>query len=178
MTPTETAVIVAVPEVEPVVAAYRERLDHAASWGVPAHVTVLYPFLPPDRIDAATLHALREAVAGVPAFDVTFDAVGWFGQDVVWLAPEPAEPFRALTRAVWARFPDHPPYRGEYADLQPHLTVGHGKPLADLREAEHAVAQHLPLAASVSVARLIQGTAEVGSWHTRAELPLGRISPR
>jgi hypothetical protein len=178
MTPTETAVIVAVPEVEPAVAPYRGRLDHAATWGVPAHVTVLYPFLPPDRIDAATLGALREAVDGVPAFDVTFDAVRWFGKDVVWLAPEPADPFRALTRAVWARFPDHPPYRGEYEHLEPHLTIGHGKPAADLRAAEDAVARHLPLTARVDRALLIQGTAEPGSWHTRAELPLGRISPR
>jgi hypothetical protein len=36
----------------------------------------------------------------------------WFGQEVVWLVPQPAGPFRALTRAVAAAFPDYPPYDG------------------------------------------------------------------
>ena len=56
-----SAVVVAVPEAEPAVAAHRRRLDRAAGWGVPAHVTVLYPFVPPDRIDHTTIAALAEA---------------------------------------------------------------------------------------------------------------------
>jgi hypothetical protein len=172
MPPTESAVVVAIPETEPAVAAHRERLDRAAGWGVPAHVTVLYPFLPPDRIDAAVLDALAEAVRTVPAFDVTFRAVRWFGDQVVWLAPEPDAPFHALTRAVWERFPDHPPYAGTIADPRPHLTIGHDHPRAVLREAADAVAEHLPLTARVTAARLIQGSPEPGAWHTRADLPL------
>jgi hypothetical protein len=38
---TETAVIIPVSSAEPVVAEHRRRLDPSASWGVPAHVTVL-----------------------------------------------------------------------------------------------------------------------------------------
>ena len=52
---TQSAVIVAIPEAEAAVAALRLRLDPAAAWGVPAHVTVLYPFLPPDEIDGRAL---------------------------------------------------------------------------------------------------------------------------
>ena len=47
--PTESAVIVAVPAAEPAVRAHRQQFDRAAAWGVPAHVTVLYPFVPPFR---------------------------------------------------------------------------------------------------------------------------------
>jgi hypothetical protein len=39
--PTESALIVAVPAAEPAVGALRAAYDPAASWGVPAHVTVL-----------------------------------------------------------------------------------------------------------------------------------------
>ena len=59
MEPTHSALIVAVAEAEPAVADHRERLDRAATWGVPAHITVLYPFLPPADLEAAAT-AVRE----------------------------------------------------------------------------------------------------------------------
>jgi hypothetical protein len=33
---------------EPAVSRHRARLDRAAAWGVPAHVTILYPFVTPS----------------------------------------------------------------------------------------------------------------------------------
>jgi hypothetical protein len=95
--PTQTALIVAVPDLERAVAEHRRRLDVAASWGVPAHVTVLYPFVPPDAIDAELIAGLGEALASVEPFDCEFSRSQWFGEDVVWLAPDPDQPFRALT---------------------------------------------------------------------------------
>src|SRR5262245_50890705 len=86
---TESAVIVPVPAVEPVVAAHRRRLDPAWSWGIPAHVTVLYPFVPPSDLDATRFDRLAAAVRSVPAFACTFTGPDWFGTDVVWLRPEP-----------------------------------------------------------------------------------------
>jgi hypothetical protein len=85
--PEQTAVVIAVPEAEPLVGDLRAALDAHAAAGGPAHVTVLYPFLPLDRID---LPALRAAIAATPAFTATFRRVGWFGDDAVWLAPEPS----------------------------------------------------------------------------------------
>ncbi|MEO6082556.1 MAG: 2'-5' RNA ligase family protein, partial [Umezawaea sp.] len=94
---TETAVIVPVPVADAVVGSYRQALDHSAAWGVPAHVTVVYPFLSPDRITEAVVDDLREVLTRVGSFECAFSQVAWFGQDVVWLGPDPAEPFRALT---------------------------------------------------------------------------------
>ena len=70
--PRRTAVIVPVPEAEPVVARHRATLDAAAGWGVPAHVTVLFPFAPPEQLAAALIGALAATVAGVPAFGCAF----------------------------------------------------------------------------------------------------------
>jgi hypothetical protein len=100
--PTESAVLVPVPEAERVVSRHRARLDAAAALGVPAHVTVLFPFVPPSEIAAATLESLAAALASAGAFDCEFPDTAWFGSDVLWLAPRPAAPFRALTRAVTA----------------------------------------------------------------------------
>jgi hypothetical protein len=42
VTPTQSAVLVPVPEAERAVSRHRARLDAAAALGVPAHVTVLW----------------------------------------------------------------------------------------------------------------------------------------
>jgi hypothetical protein len=55
----ETALLAVVPEAEPVVGHWRRCFDSFASAGVPAHVTVLVPFLDTDRIDAAVIDELR-----------------------------------------------------------------------------------------------------------------------
>ena len=46
----ESALLLLVPVAEAAVGAQRARLDSSARDGVPAHVTVLYPFLPPAEI--------------------------------------------------------------------------------------------------------------------------------
>jgi hypothetical protein len=172
MPPTQSAVIVAVPEAESAVGAHRSWLDDAAGRGVPAHVTVLYPFVPPAEVDEAVMATLRAAVASVPAFDTVFARTSWFGDEVLYLAPEPDLPFRALMTAVWDAFPAHPPYGGEIADVIPHLTVGQGAPLPVLRTVAEEVAAYLPIPMRVSIATLILGSDEPDSWHAAAELPL------
>ena len=63
----ETALLLPVPAAESSVGQHRARLDQAARDGVPAHITVLYPFLPPAGIDAALLAALGQMFAGQAA---------------------------------------------------------------------------------------------------------------
>jgi hypothetical protein len=114
--PTESTVVVPVPAAEPVVGRHRARLDGAAVRGVPAHVTVLYPFLPPDAITGADLGRLAAAVGRVSSFACEFARARWFADEVVWLAPQPDEPFRAQTRAVTAAFPGFPPAPKRHTD--------------------------------------------------------------
>lgn len=172
--PTETAVIVPVPAADAVVGLYRQELDHSAAWGVPAHVTVLYPFLPPAWITSAVLGDLKAAVAEHDAFECVFSRVAWFGEDVLWLAPDPAEPFRALTHRVWRAFPECPPYGGEHPDVVPHLTIGSTRraDVAALRKAAAEVEGALPIRAAVDRARLIAGNTRPDSWRTVAEFVL------
>jgi 2'-5' RNA ligase len=172
---TESAILVPVPEAEPVVGRLRDRLDRAALWGVPAHVTVLFPFAAPDAIAGAVIERVAAAVASVRGFDCEFARVCWFGEDVVWLAPEPAGPFRALTNMVHAAFPQFPPFGSVYADVVPHLTVGNrpGGGSAALRAAEVEITPLLPVRTQVRHAWLMTGTQALASWRVVAELPLG-----
>ena len=170
----ESAVLVPVPEAERAVGGHRGRLDPAAGWGVPAHVTVLYPFVAPSAITATVIAGLAGAVGSVSAFGCEFASTAWFGDETVWLAPRPDEPFRALTRAVSAAFPGYPPYGGVHDDVVPHLTVG-DRPaggVAELRAAEADVLRWLPIRSRISRVWLMTGSAAPGSWQTVAELPL------
>jgi hypothetical protein len=58
-----SGLIIEVPEAEPAVRQHRERLDASAPLGVPAHITVLFPFMPPEAIDAAAVTKLEELFA-------------------------------------------------------------------------------------------------------------------
>jgi hypothetical protein len=54
----ESALVILVPEAEALVGSFRDLHDAGAAVGVPAHITVLYPFKPPDEIDEAVLERL------------------------------------------------------------------------------------------------------------------------
>ncbi|WP_395683499.1 2'-5' RNA ligase family protein [Dokdonella sp.] len=117
-----SALVILVPEAEPMVAALRERFDPSAKVGVPAHVTVLFPFVPPEQWSDAVMAAVADAIRGVDVFDFRLSKVGRFPA-TAYLVPEPAAPFVALTQRVVERFPSHAPYGGAHAEIIPHLTV-------------------------------------------------------
>jgi 2'-5' RNA ligase len=175
----ETALLVPVPAAEPAVGLHRARLDQAARDGVPAHITVLYPFLPPAEVSQPLLASLRALFAGLAAFGFTLDRVRWFGEEVVWLSPRDPAPFSALTRLAFSAFPACPPYGGQYPEVVPHLTIGDsGKPQA-LRAAVESVRPCLPIKATASEVALMAGPrpgtpgTPPGRWRTIATFPLG-----
>ena len=60
--------IVCVPEVEAMVAKLRERFDSTAGLGVPAHVTVLFPFMSPENISASVVQRIRSVLREAQGF--------------------------------------------------------------------------------------------------------------
>jgi hypothetical protein len=137
------------------------------SAGLPAHVTVLYPFLGTRRIGENTVTALAETFAACAPFDFALTAVARF-PGVLYLAPEPAAAFVALTGACVARWPEHPPYAGAYAEVVPHVTLAEGPEPAGLAERASAA---LPIAGHAGVVWLMV-PGRGGRWRLRAELPL------
>ena len=177
-TSDESALLVPVPAAGPAVAGHRAGLDLSARYGVPAHFTVLYPFLPPAELTGETLASIRALMAGIAAFDFTLDRVGWFDGDVTWLGPRDPAPFRALTDAAFAAFPSCPPYGGQFADVVPHLTIGHLGGEDALRQAAAEVAGHLPIVAQATEVLLMTGpdpdpASAPSQWRTLAAFRLG-----
>jgi hypothetical protein len=175
----ETALLVPVPAAEPAVGRHRARLDLAARDGVPAHITVLYPFLPAAGITESLLGSLGALFASVAAFEFVLDRVNWFGEEVVWLGPRDPAPFTALTALASGAFPSCPPYGGRHAEVIPHLTIGHSGQPDDLRAAADSVRSSLPIDAVAAEVILMAGprpgTADTppGQWRTIANFPLG-----
>jgi len=149
-----------VPEAEPAVGALRLAHDGSAALGVPAHITVLFPFAAPEDVDEEALAAL---LARFRAFDFTLERIERFDTGLVWLAPRPSLPFADLTEAVRQRFPAYPPYEGAHDEVIPHLTVS---------EQPIDVQIELPIACRAHEVVLIEEQEEDGRWTPRRAFPL------
>jgi 2'-5' RNA ligase superfamily len=165
-----SAVVVVVPAADAVVEAHRLQHDPLAVRGVPAHVTILYPFR--SDVDGATVGLVGEICRSFRPFETTFATVGRFPEGVVWLRPDPGEDFVALTAAFAAAFPDCPPYGGEFAEVIPHLTVGSGLDAAEADALEQVLAPRLPLTTRVDQLTLLVEQAD-GTWRVNGSWPLG-----
>jgi len=170
---TESALIVPVPAAEQLVGSWRWQLDRAARWGIPAHITLIYPFAPPEAIDAGAVSRLHALFRRTDRVVYSLVETRRFGDRVLYLAPSPDEPFRVLTRIIMAEFPDYPPYGGAFSEVIPHLTIADGAPLEEIVLAEEAVTPGLPLRCSAGEAWLMTGRAEEGSWAVVERFALG-----
>lgn len=120
-----SAFIVPVPSAEALVGDLRRRFDATTELGVPAHITVLVPFMDPRHITPAVLERAQSVLNTVAAFSFSLNTVARF-PTTTYVAPQPAEPFIRMTKALVESFPDFQPYGGEHQGIVPHLTVAHG----------------------------------------------------
>jgi 2'-5' RNA ligase len=164
----EAGIVVLVPEAEPVVGRWRARYDGAAAQGMPAHITILYPFLREPKIDESVLDRLRRICRATSPFDLELRHTARFPA-TIYLDPEPADPFRALTDALVTEWPEAPPYGGAYDGVVPHLTVADDVSTEVMDEVDADVGPRLPLRTRVSEAHLF--VFDGRTWRPREALP-------
>ena len=167
---SDTAVLVRVPEAEPVVREWRLRHTYDAPLGIPAHVTLLFPWVLVDELGDAAEQRLAEILGKTEPFDVTFARTARF-PGVLYLEPQPSDPFSALTEAIAAEWPEHPPYEGEHETVIPHLTVAESDDDELLERIRAEVEPQLPVKTRVTEAELYEEDA-AGRWHERSRVPL------
>ena len=120
----ETALLIVPPKPVQVFSfPIRERHDlESFKSNVPAHITLLYPFVPPEQVEDA-IEELNRLCAGVTPFEVKLDHYGRF-KGAIFLEPSDLEPIMQLHRRLSQAFPEYPVYEGEHgAELHPHLTL-------------------------------------------------------
>ncbi|HLH45694.1 MAG TPA: 2'-5' RNA ligase family protein [Acidimicrobiales bacterium] len=158
------------PAAEELVGPFRASHDPVAVAGVPAHITLIVPWLAPGGIAEGDLADLASIVEATPGWDFDLIGVRWFGDRVLWLAPEPAAPFLHLTSVLAARFATAP-WGGEFEDVVPHLTVAHRRaPGDDLQDVEAALWDALPVRAAAREVWVMEGDGR--RWSVRASFAL------
>jgi hypothetical protein len=174
VTELRSALIVAVAEAGPVVDGWRERAANAKpSSGVPAHVTLLFPFVPAAEIDGVLLTELHALFGRFAVFAFGLRELRRF-PSVLYLAPDPPEPFAHMTEALVASYPDYAPYGGIFDSIVPHVTVAEGVPEL-LDEAERDIRETLPIVAVADEVTLLEEVEpDLARWRTRARIPLAR----
>jgi 2'-5' RNA ligase len=164
------AVIVPVPEAERLVGAWRARYDPSAVRGVPAHVTLLYPFLAASELGADGFVFLEQLFATTAPVEARLVSAEQF-PGVLYLAPEPVAWFVALTHTLSAHF-GLLPYGGVHESVIPHLTVAQGANPATMTEIAAQAAIHLPITFTVGEVWLME-QRDQGYWQRQATFTVG-----
>lgn len=168
---TSALVIFMPPEVQAFAAPLMRQHTPDALIRVPPHITILYPFAPPDELPAA-LETVRAICARVQQFPITLEGYGSF-PTVSYMKPANPAPIQALFREIFWKFPQYPPYRGQFGNqLTPHVTVGEFESEA-AREAA-ALPAYTPFTFTARRLHALIGEDGKGiPWITEAVIPFG-----
>ena len=158
--------LIPLPELDPPLAPW---LAETASDGIGAHLTVLAPFLSAPDLTGRVLAELSRILGGFAAFDVEYARTARF-PEVLYLVPSPDRPVREMTAAVYARWPQCPPYGGGFADPTPHTTVLHAASEAEYGRAGRELRPLLPLRARAAAVELV--VFDGSRWNLRERFPL------
>jgi hypothetical protein len=166
----QSAILIPATQAEPTVGAYRLEYDPVAAAGVPAHITLIVPWLPPGEIRPADLAELAALLHLIEPFDFRLVRPNWFGRGVLWLAPDPVEPFIKLTNQLADRF-GTPPYDDEFDEIIPHLTVAHASDGVELSGVFTELEARLPITCRAEQVWVMVGDGQ--SWSIRERIQLG-----
>ena len=165
----ESALIIPIPEVEPVVGPLRWQHDEAARLGVPAHITLLYPFCRPQEI-GGQIKSLQDLCAAIEAFPFSFTEVRRFPA-TAYLHPDKSETFAQIIRMLVKTWPQYKPYEGAFLDTVPHLTVADRVDMETLNEVEDSLRHQLPIECVAREICLLTRD-DAGIWSTKSSFPL------
>jgi len=170
-----SALVVVAAEAERVVGEWRLRYQrNAVERCLPAHLTILFPFVRATEIDDALLTEVRRLYAPSQPFTYELAGVESF-PDAAWLAPVPADPFRALVDIARQAFPELPPYGDPGHVVVPHCTIGTDDDPARVemmaRELREGLGPRLPIRCRADELVLLEEERD-GTWSRRQAFPL------
>jgi 2'-5' RNA ligase len=166
----ESAIIMPIAEVEPIISPLRLQYDRSAALGVPAHITLLFPFYPPQKAEEQ-LENLAELFKSVPGFEFSLSEVRRFPQ-AVYLHPDQTNRFIGIINKLLQKWPDCKPYGGAFSDIVPHLTVADQVNVDVLDTVQASLRDRLPIPCFAAAAWLLFSDDQ-GFWSRRERFPLG-----
>jgi 2'-5' RNA ligase len=151
----DTALVVPIPAAHDLIDAWRARTVPAVN--LPAHVTLVYPFVMPEKIDADLVERLRAVVAQRRSFPFTLGSCVRDERGIV-LPAEPAGQFVTLAEALARCSVTAKPYPADAPAKGPHAVAAMGDG-AVLDVAEREIAAGLPIVTRATEVRLLEQVA-------------------
>jgi 2'-5' RNA ligase len=166
----DTSLIIPVQEAA-FVQSFRVKHLHRPGVTMPPHITVHAPFRPMSAIDTEVLDRLAALCQAHPAFSFTLAQTARFSDNgVLYLVPEPDEPFQVLSQAIGVQFPEAP---SDHPNPIIHLTLARTDP-AELDHLEAEFYQtynaQLPIAATATELWLFEQQGNI--WVKQAAFAL------
>jgi 2'-5' RNA ligase superfamily protein len=172
----QTALVVLVPEADPALALVAAQYPHLVRPGLPAHVTVLYPWIPASEIDSAALNRCASLAASVDPTKVSFSAVQ-VHPGILFLEPDQRHIVNRLSQRAQSCWPSLRPYGGKYPDSPPHVTLALGAMRNDEIEAIRTlVTSLLPMQSRFDALHVV--AFDESGWNGRHRFPFGTSGVR
>jgi 2'-5' RNA ligase len=122
---SDASAVIVRAHLPPALEALRRAWVKDANRGLPAHLTLLSPFVRAGELDAALRRTLAAILGRHLAFD--YHLVGpKASKDTIYAGVDSERPFLELHRDLAAAFPNYPIYEGKGGELVPHVTVADG----------------------------------------------------
>jgi hypothetical protein len=153
--PAQSGLVLPVSAVDGILDATRRRHPDGTVRDLPAHVSLLYPFLPVEQLDEHVTESLARIFETCIPFDLSFvHCVQKSG--FLFLPPEPVIECRRLASALRRQWPDLVPYGGRFGpDPDPHLTIAMCADEARAASIQAETQDRLPVAARMEHAWLV-----------------------
>ncbi|MGH3366947.1 MAG: 2'-5' RNA ligase family protein [Nocardioidaceae bacterium] len=161
--------MIPVPAADGLLASVGARYPGTVREGVPAHVSLLYPFVAAAQLNESVTSALGELFADQAPIPVQF-ADCYRRSGFVALRPDPIDGLTKLINQTRRRWPDVVPYEGLYGDVEPHVTVTLRASEETAVTIEREVTTELPISAELREAWLV---AFEGRWSLRGRFEFG-----
>jgi 2'-5' RNA ligase len=165
----QSAIIIPVPEVEPILGPLRLKYDPSAKLGVPAHITLLFPFCSAQAVNAE-VEALGKVCSSIELFSFSLAEVRRFTA-TAYLHPDKSETFAQITKMLIRKWPEYEPYAGVHREIIPHLTIADQVGSETLDVVEEIARRQIPIRC---VAReiVLLASDHAGIWSTKAVFSL------
>ena len=165
-----TAVVIFAPhEVQAIATPIMRQYALDSLIRVPAHVTLMFPFVPYEQLDEAA-EKIESICTEIKPFEITLSGYDQF-PGVIFMRPVNPKPIQAVFRQIYDAFPLYPPYGGAFGnELHPHVTVGEFKNEEDQRAVW--LPDYAPLIFRAERVHLIYGVHhEPLPWLTHSVIP-------
>jgi len=161
-----SALVITLPRANPLLEAAAEINPALVRKGLPAHVSLLYPFLPAADLTAQVATEVRDLAASLPAVETDLTdfvvAPRFVGVAVPALRP--------VADAFYARWPHIAPYGGRFGERpEPHVTLATGGTEDEAELVRERVLPLLPLRVTAWRVDLVVRTDR--DWRLRLTAP-------